>query len=63
MNPTKMVALVLLVAGLAVFLIPQTWPRRVVKRWTDGSTFVFWTVKVVALTAILLGITGLILGK
>jgi hypothetical protein len=63
MNPTKLIALIMLAIGLAVFLIPQTWPRRVVKHWTDGNTFVFWTIKVVALTAILLGVAGLILGK
>lgn len=63
MISTKAVSLLLSIAGWVVFLTPQSLPRRWVEKWSRGYSFVFWLTKVVALTMIVLGMVGLLLGK
>ena len=63
MISVKIVPLILLVAGWAVFLTPQSLPRRWVKNWSGGYAAAFWLTKVLALVLIVLGAAGLLLRK
>lgn len=63
MISAKITPLIMFVAGLAIFLTPQTLPRRFVREWTDGYSFAFWTAKVLSLVLITLGLIGLFLAK
>lgn len=63
MISTKLSALILLVAGLVIFIIPQGQLRRFVKNWRDGYSYAFWLAKLAALTMIAIGLIGVFMAK
>ncbi|MFA5866771.1 MAG: hypothetical protein WC891_02235 [Actinomycetota bacterium] len=59
----KLVAALLLGAGLIIFMIPQSLPRRWLDSWPPGLSFAFWMTRLVALTMIAIGFIGIIAAK
>lgn len=63
MISTKLSAVLLLIIGLAIFVIPQDWLRRLIKNWRDGYSYAFWLAKLVALILATVGAIGLVMAK
>jgi hypothetical protein len=59
----KLGAALLLGAGIIIFAIPQSLPRRWLNSWPPGLSFAFWLAKLIALTMIAIGFVGVITAK
>ncbi len=59
----KLTAAVILGLGSALFIIPQSLPRRWLDNWPPGLSYAFWMVKLIALTMIAIGFIGVIAAK
>lgn len=63
MISTKLSAVLLLIIGTTIFVVPQDWLRRLVKNWRDGYSYAFWLAKLIALIMITIGLIGIFLAK
>jgi len=63
MISTKLSAVLLLIVGLAIFVVPQDQLRSLIKNWRDGYSYAFWLTKLAALTMIAIGLIGVFMAK